>query len=128
MSLNAPDLRGTYELVLLSFKGTWARGRVGRNDVSSEVWPRLTRTVLKVRGPPGDRRAHPAPFPEELARRCIVLSTWPDEVVFDPFCGSGTTAPVAKELGRVGVGCDLSAAYCEMSRARCGQEVLRLMT
>jgi DNA modification methylase len=50
-----------------------------------------------------------APFPDELARRCILPSTREGEVVLDPFCGSGTTMRVAEELGRRGVGLDLYA-------------------
>lgn len=54
---------------------------------------------------------HLAPFPEELPRRCILISTAPGEVVLDPFAGSGTTVRVADELGRQGLGCDLYRSW-----------------
>lgn len=57
----------------------------------------------------GGRNGHVAPFPDELPRRCIELSSEPGDTVFDPFLGSGTTARVANELGRNAVGCDLYA-------------------
>lgn len=56
-----------------------------------------------VRGP----RKGPAPFPDELPRRCIALSTQPGDRVLDPFCGVGTTVRVANQMGRVGFGADL---------------------
>ena len=59
---------------------------------------------------------HPAPFPVELAERCIG-STRAD-VVLDPFVGSGSTAIAAKRLGRMFVGIDISQTYCEMAQRR----------
>lgn len=53
--------------------------------------------------------AHLAPFPDELARRCILPSTLPGDLVLDPFDGSGTVRRVAAELGRRAVGADLYA-------------------
>ncbi len=55
------------------------------------------------------RTGHQAPFPEELPRRCILLSTKPGDRVLDPYVGSGTTTTVADRLNRVGVGLDLYA-------------------
>ena len=53
---------------------------------------------------------HPAPMPNAVAERCILLSTDPGDVVVDPFTGSGTTIDAAERLGRVGFGTDLYAA------------------
>ncbi len=52
---------------------------------------------------------HPAPFPLELARRCV-LSTYGD-VILDPFMGSGTVAVACKELGKTYIGIDKSKTY-----------------
>lgn len=54
---------------------------------------------------------HPATMPEELARRCLVASSRPGDVVLDPFNGSGTTGRVALRLGRSYVGTDISREY-----------------
>lgn len=56
-----------------------------------------------------EAKASYAPFPDELPRRCILLSTQPGHRVLDPFAGSGTTVQVANELHRRGVGYDLYA-------------------
>ncbi len=59
---------------------------------------------------------HPAPFPEELVER--VLLSCNGKTVLDPFMGSGTTAVVAKRLGRSFVGIDMSKQYCENAAIR----------
>jgi site-specific DNA-methyltransferase (cytosine-N4-specific) len=55
---------------------------------------------------PGKGDEHRAVFPDELVRRCVLLSTDENDVVADPFVGSGTTVRVARSLGRVGIGLD----------------------
>lgn len=57
--------------------------------------------------PARGKRQHMAPFPEDLPRRCILLSTDEGDTVMDPFSGSGTTVRVAESLGRKGIGIDI---------------------
>ena len=65
---------------------------------------------------PARNNSHPAPFPFELAKRCIQSTT--AEVVLDPFMGSGTTAVAAQYCGRDWVGIEISQEYCEVARSR----------
>lgn len=65
---------------------------------------------------PARNNSHPAPFPFELAKRCIQSTT--AEVVLDPFMGSGTTAAAAQYCGRDWVGIEISEEYCEVARSR----------
>lgn len=65
---------------------------------------------------PESNNPHPAPFPLELAERCIISTT--AQVIVDPYLGSGTTALAAKRLGRDFIGCDQSAAYVAQARKR----------
>lgn len=71
----------------------------------------LTETGSVWHFPPGSDsdQPHLAPFPDELARRCILPSTLPGDLVLDPFAGSGTTLRVAEAHGRRAVGLDLYA-------------------
>lgn len=68
----------------------------------SDVWP-----ITNIGANNGEKTGHPAQMPEELARRVINLYTMPDQLVIDPFSGSGTTAAMCMENGRRFSGCDL---------------------
>ena len=67
---------------------------------------------------------HPAPYPENLAGDHI--RSWSNEgdVVLDPFSGSGTTAKMARELGRKYIGIELNPEYVEISLERLKQQLL----
>jgi len=62
---------------------------------------------------------HFAAFPTEWPRRLILGWSPPAAVVLDPFGGTGTTAAVAKALGRTGISVDLSADYLRLADWRC---------
>lgn len=64
------------------------------------------------------KEAHFAPFPETIVEPCIAASTTQDDIVLDPFCGSGTTGIVAQRLGRQFVGIEIVEKYVEMSQKR----------
>ncbi len=68
------------------------------------------------------QEGHPAPFPEELPRRCIKLYSFPGDTILDPFAGSGTTLKVAKELGRNSIGYEINPRYTELIRDKLGVE------
>ena len=68
----------------------------------------------------GFKGAHFATFPPDLIRTCIAVGCPPDGVVLDPFIGSGTTALVAKELGRNYVGIELNEESVKMAGERLG--------
>ena len=64
--------------------------------------------------------AHFATYPAELIEPCIRASTEKGDIVLDPFMGSGTTACVAKELGRDYIGCELNQEYGKLIQQRLG--------
>jgi len=72
-------------------------------------------------------RNHSAAFPESLPTWFIELFTQPEDVVLDPFIGSGTTAVAAKRLGRKFVGIDIDERYCYMTEERLRQNQARLL-
>ncbi len=59
-----------------------------------------------------EKTPHPTQKPEELLRKFILASSNPEDIVIDPFLGSGTTAVVAEQLGRKWKGCDITPEYC----------------
>ena len=66
---------------------------------------------------------HPAVFPSALVRECLSLTTEQGDIVLDPFLGSGTTAVVAKEMGRHYVGIEIDTRYCDAARKRINQTI-----
>ena len=64
------------------------------------------------------RKLHPTQKPEALLARVILASSRPDDLVLDPFCGTGTTGAVAKRLGRRFIGVERDATYVLAARRR----------
>ncbi len=69
-------------------------------------------------GPDGNKAGHPAAFPRELARRCILLGSQRGDTVLDPFGGCGTTGIVARSLGRDAVLVELSEKWSDVIESR----------
>ena len=65
-----------------------------------------------------DRDAHPCQLPEKLMERIIKLVTRPGDVVFDPFCGAGTTAIAAAKLGRKYVMTEVDPHYVRITNEK----------
>jgi DNA modification methylase len=79
-------------------------------DYKSEVW------VIT----PEKQKKHPAPFPEQLVKNCIQLTTQENDVVLDPFMGSGTTAIVSENLNRKWIGFEVDKTYYNITQERIG--------
>ncbi len=65
--------------------------------------------------------AHFAVFPPELIKPCILAGSEKGDIILDPFIGSGTTAVVAKDLGRDYLGCELHEGYGKLIQKRLGE-------
>jgi DNA modification methylase len=63
----------------------------------------------------GKSKGHPATYPQELVRRCVLLGSREGDIVLDPFAGSGTTGFVANLLERKSVQIELNATYAELA-------------
>ena len=70
-----------------------------------------------------DRTGHPAVFPEKLAEDHILSWSVENDVVYDPFMGSGTTAKMAVMNRRRWIGSEISGEYCRMIDERIGRGV-----
>lgn len=86
------------------------------NTSSNDIFAKL----CKERG-----ISHPARFPAQLAEFFILAGTNENDVVLDPFSGSGTTCVVAAKNNRRWIGIDANAQYCELATARMNLEIDR---
>lgn len=85
-------------------------------DIANNVWH-----IAPV--PPG-MLDHPCPYPEEIPHRLCQLYSYPDDLVLDPFLGSGQTAKVAKALGRKYVGYDILEEFVSYSKSRLDEPLM----
>ncbi|HWE54928.1 MAG TPA: site-specific DNA-methyltransferase [Acidimicrobiales bacterium] len=127
-----PVLRDLTERVIVASKGRFdravpvraraARGLPSVSTMTRDDFMEDTLDVWEIPAESATRVGHPAPFPIELPARLIDLYTYADDLVLDPFVGSGTTAVAAVRAGRHYAGYDLDPAYIERAEARIAEE------
>ena len=119
-SASNPTLRDTHEYILVFSKGNFRRNKLdGKTDtISKEEFLEFTKSVWSFSAESARKIGHPAPFPIELPYRLIQLYTFKDEVVLDPFIGSGQTALAALKAGRHYVGYEINEEYLGLAQKR----------
>jgi site-specific DNA-methyltransferase (cytosine-N4-specific) len=107
----------------LAAAGSGTKNNDSMDDSLAEMrFTRNRRSVWTVASEPF-REAHFATFPTALIEPCILGGSRPNDVIFDPFMGSGTTAQVAQALGRQFIGTELNPAYAAMFKAARDQQM-----
>jgi site-specific DNA-methyltransferase (adenine-specific) len=88
----------------------WDQGTEGRyrDTAASNLWSDLSVPFWSM----SENTSHPAQKPEKLAAKLILASSRPGDLVLDPFLGSGTTAVVARKLGRRFIGIEMDDEHC----------------
>lgn len=119
-SASNPTLRDTHEYILVFSKGTFKRKKIeGREStITKEEFLEFTKSVWDFFSESARKVGHPAPFPVELPYRLIQLYTFSNEIVLDPFIGSGQTALASLKSGRHYVGYELNEEYLALARNR----------
>lgn len=119
-SASNPVLRDTHEYILVFSKGSFVRKKnEGKeNTITKEQFMEWTKSVWTLNPESARKVGHPAPFPVELPHRLIQLYTYQDDIVLDPFMGSGSTALAALKSGRSYVGYELEAEYVRLAKER----------
>lgn len=118
-SASAPYVIAPVELIIVLYKKTWKKTSGSKiSDIARDDFMAWTNGLWTFNGESKKKIGHPAPFPIELPRRCVKLFSYVDDVVLDPFCGSGTTLIAAVSNQRRGIGIDVDKKYCELARKR----------
>lgn len=125
LSASNPILRDVHEYCLCFSKGRFQRVRKGKNTIARDEFLESTLSVWDIQPESARSVGHPAPFPIELPRRFIELYTYEDDVVLDPFIGSGSTAIAALRSGRRYVGYETNDEYVALAQARLAGEGAR---
>jgi len=118
-SASAPYVIAPVELIVVLYKDKWKKTSGSKvSDIERDEFMDWTNGLWAFNGESRKRVGHPAPFPIELPRRCVKLFSYVDDVVLDPFSGSGTTLIAAVTNNRRGIGIDVDNKYCELARKR----------
>ncbi len=119
LSASNPVLRDVHEYILVFSKESFSRKRGNKEStIKKEEFLEWTKSVWTFPAVSARSIGHPAPFPEELPYRLIQLYTFKDEVILDPFCGSGTTCIAALRSGRRYIGYEINPDYIESANGR----------
>ena len=120
LSAANPILRDIHEYILVFSKEAFNRknlpGKV--STITKDEFLEFTRSVWTFPAESARKIGHPAPFPIELPYRLIQLYTFKDEVILDPFCGSGSACIAALKTGRHYIGYDTEKEYVELAEKR----------
>ena len=123
-SASNPILRDVHEYILIFSKGNYKRERdknekeFRKDNISKEEFIEWTKSVWTMNPESAKRIGHPAPFPEELPNRLIKLFSFTNDIVLDPFMGSGTTAIAAIKNNRNFVGYEINEEYINLANNR----------
>lgn len=132
MSASNPTLRDIHEYILIFSKGSYESPRKKeekehrKNTISRENFIEWTKSIWTFNTESAKRVGHPAPFPIDLPYRLIQLYSFTNDVVLDPFMGSGTTAIAALKCNRKYIGFETNSEYVELAERRISPHLNRL--
>jgi len=119
LSASNPVLRDIHEYILVFCKESFSRKpRKKKNTISRDEFLEWTKSVWTFPAVSAQSVGHPAPFPIELPYRLIQLYTFEEDVVLDPFIGSGQTAIAAIKANRHYIGYDTNSEYIKLAEKR----------
>ncbi|HOX35137.1 MAG TPA: site-specific DNA-methyltransferase [Methanoregulaceae archaeon] len=125
MSPSAPFVIAPVELIVVLYKRDWKRPSKGKEtDITRQEFMDWTNGLWTFNGESKKKVNHPAPFPVELPLRCMKLFSYVDDIVLDPFLGSGSTLVAASRCNRRGIGIDLDTGYCGIALDRVRKETV----
>ncbi len=119
-----PTLRDIHEYILVFSKGDYKREQkkeeleTKKNTISKEQFIEWTKSIWTMNAESARRIGHPAPFPEELPNRLIQLYSFTNDIILDPFIGSGTTGVAALKTDRFYIGYDTNEEYIKLAEKR----------
>jgi DNA modification methylase len=120
LSAANPTLRDVHEYILVFSKDTFRRQPPTEqaNTITRDEFLEYTKSIWTFPAESARKVGHPAPFPIELPYRLIQLYSFANDIVLDPFMGSGQTALAALKAGRRYVGFEVDAGYVQLAQRR----------
>ena len=122
LSPSNPVIRDIHEYCLVFSKDSMKNSTKGEPTIEKEEFMESTLSIWNISPARAKKIGHPAPFPVELAKRFINLYSFKNDLILDPFIGSGSTAIAAKLLHRDYIGYELNPEYVEIAKNRLKNE------
>jgi len=121
-----PTLRDIHEYILVFSKSSFRRENINKrnNTISTENFLEFTKSIWTFPAQSARKIGHPAPFPIELPYRLIQLYTFEEDIILDPFIGSGQTAIAAIRTNRHYVGYDINEEYVKLAERRIEESLM----
>ena len=123
LSASNPVIRDIHEYCLVFSKDSFKKSSKGESTIEKEEFMESTLSIWNINPARAKKIGHPAPFPVELPQKFINLYSYKDDLILDPFIGSGTTAIAAKNLKRNFVGYEIEKEYIDIANNRLETEV-----
>ena len=95
-----------------------SQARKAKSKLSFEEFKWASESMWHIPAERNRKHPCPCPFPVDIPKRLIKLFSFHDDIVLDPFCGSGTTFLACKQLDRRFIGIEINPEYCKMARNR----------
>jgi site-specific DNA-methyltransferase (adenine-specific) len=118
LSASNPVIRDIHEYCLVFSKDSLKKSTQGESSLEKEEFMESTLSIWNINPEKAKKIGHPAPFPVELPKRFINLYSFKEDLVLDPFIGSGTTAVASKLMQRNYVGYEINKNYIEIANKR----------
>ena len=118
LSASNPVIRDIHEYCLVFSKDSLKKSTQGESSLEKEEFMESTLSIWNINPEKAKKIGHPAPFPVELPKRFINLYSFKEDLVLDPFIGSGTTAVASKLMQRNYVGYEINKDYIEIANKR----------
>ena len=123
LSASNPVIRDIHEYCLIFSKDSMKNSSKGESTMEKEEFMESTLSIWNISPAKAKKIGHPAPFPVELVKKFINLYSFKNNLILDPFMGSGSTAIASRMLDRDYIGYEINHEYVEIANKRIKEEI-----
>lgn len=123
LSASNPVIRDIHEYCLIFSKDSMKNSSKGESTMEKEEFMESTLSIWNISPARAKKIGHPAPFPVELVKKFINLYSFKNNLILDPFMGSGSTAIASRMLDRDYIGYEINPEYVEIANKRIKEEI-----
>lgn len=123
LSASNPVIRDIHEYCLIFSKDSMKNSSKGKSTIEKEEFMESTLSIWNISPARAKKIGHPAPFPVELVKKFINLYSFKNNLILDPFMGSGSTAIASRMLDRDYIGYEINPEYVEIANKRIEEEI-----